>query len=842
MVVAKTLTPMDILVEEAPELEAPDVETVELDEENVTTTPTEDGGVVIEFGLPDDEGEAREVDHGENIAELLDDSDLAGMASELIDDFTNDKNSRREWAMAYVKGLDLLGLKIEERSQPWQGASGVFHPMLTESVVRFQAQAMGELFPASGPAKSKIMGKITTEKFKQAQRVEAELNYLLTEEMPDYRTETEQMLFRLPLAGSAFKKVYFDPIREVPVSMFVPAEDFVVSYGASSLETCPRYTHIMKKTKNEIAELQSIGFYRDIELGTPTFEKSEIQQKYDDIEGSDDNLFDDGRYTILEMHVDMVLPEKFDEADGLARPYIITIDKSSMQILSIRRNWYESDAKRRKRKHFVHYPYLPGLGFYGTGLIHMIGGLAKSATSIMRQLIDAGTLANLPAGLKARGLRIKGDNTPLRPGEFRDVDVPGGAIKDSITFLPYKEPSTVLYQLLNNVVEEGRRIGSVADVQFSDMNAQAPVGTTLALLERSLKVMSGVQARLHAAMKDELRMVARIVHDHMDERYAYDEDGDFNRTEDFDGRVDIIPVSDPNASTMAQRIMQYQAALQLSTQAPQLYDMGKLHRQMLEVLGITDAAEIIKLPEDLKPKDPVSENMAILKQEPVRAFMYQDHDAHIAVHQMAMQDPKIQQIVGQSPFAQAIQSAMLAHINEHVAFQYRKEIEEKLGVPMPDEDDPMPDDVEVELSRLTAMAAGKVLADHQQQAAQQQAAQQAQDPVVQMQMKELEIKEKDVMGRLEIERLKAEASRQIGLENIAVQRERIDSEDKREGARLGVRVASQVEDATRKEKTDGVRLGIEIARELTNADSRNLDQAIRYEQAMGQGQSQDGGE
>ncbi len=833
MAVAKPLTPMDIEIEELPasdELEAPEVE---LDEENVTTTPTEDGGVVIEFGLPEDEDEKVEFAHDDNIAELIEDSDLAAMASELIDDFTNDRNSRREWAMAYTKGLDLLGLKIEERSQPWQGASGVFHPMLTESVVRFQAQAMGELFPASGPAKSKIMGKITTEKFKQAQRVEAELNYLLTEEMPDYRSELEQMLFRLPLAGSAFKKVYFDPIREVPVSMFVPAEDFVVSYGASSLKTCPRYTHVMKKTKNEILELQSIGFYRDIELGLPAVEKSEIQQKYDDIEGSDDTLFDDGRHTILEMHVDMVLPADVHDGTLLARPYIVSIDKSSMQILSIRRNWYEDDKRKRKRLHFIHYPYLPGLGFYGTGLIHMIGGLAKSATSIMRQLIDAGTLANLPAGLKARGLRIKGDNTPLRPGEFRDVDVPGGAIKDSITFLPYKEPSTVLYSLLNNVVEEGRRIGSVADVEFSDMGANAPVGTTLALLERSLKVMSGVQARLHAAMKDELRMIARIVHDNMDEKYAYDPEGDFNRSEDFDGRVDIIPVSDPNASTMAQRIMQYQAALQLSTQAPQLYDMGKLHRQMLEVLGITDAADIIKLPEDLKPKDPVSENMAILKQEPVRAFMYQDHEAHIAVHQMAMQDPKIQQIVGQSPFAQAIQSAMLAHINEHVAFQYRKEIEEKLGVPMPDQDDPMPDDVEAELSRLTAMAAQKVLAQHQQEAAQQQAQQQAQDPVIQIQMKELELKEKEIDGRLEIERIKAESNRDIGLQNIAVQRERIDSEDKREGARLGVRVASQVEDATRKEKTDGVRLGIDIARELTNADSRNLEQAIRYEQALG---------
>lgn len=818
MPITKPLMPFDSpMIDEVDPVDAIEIEI----SDETTTTPTEDGGVIIQFGSEEEDESEVEFAHDDNLAALIEESDLTGMASELVDDFINDRNSRKEWAMAYTKGLDLLGLKIEERSQPWQGASGVFHPMLTESVVRFQAQAMGELFPASGPARSKIVGKETAKKLKQAQRVETELNYLLTEKMPDYRSELEQMLFRLPLAGSAFKKVYYDPIREVPVASFIPAEDLVVSYGASSLETCPRFTHVMKKTKNEILELQSIGFYRDVDLGTPSEEKSDIQEKYDDLEGSDDTSFDDGRYTILEMYVDINMPEGFDDPEGIARPHVITIDKGSMQILSIRRNWREEDTKKRKRMHVIHYPYLPGLGFYGTGLIHLIGGLAKSATSIMRQLIDAGTLANLPAGLKSRGLRIKGDNTPLRPGEFRDVDVPGGAIRDAITFLPYKEPSSVLYQLLGNVVEEGRRIGSVADVQISDMNSQAPVGTTLALLERNMKVMSGVQARLHAAMKDELRLIAEIVHDHMDDEYAYDMGGEFNRTEDFDGRVDIIPVSDPNASTMAQRIMQYQAALQLAQQAPQLYDMGKLHRQMLEVLGIQDAADIIKLPEDIKAKDPISENMAILKQEPVKAFDYQDHEAHIAVHQAAMQDPKIQQILGQSPFAEAIQAAAMSHINDHVALQYRKEIERQLGVPLPAEGEFLPEDVEFELSKLTQLAAQKLLAKNQAEAAQQQAQEKAQDPVMQMQMKELELKEKKIMGDLQLEQQRLQVTAQNNAENIAVQRERIQSEDSREGARIGVRIAQDGQDAAREDKKDGVRLAMEVASKLTDISRIN---------------------
>jgi hypothetical protein len=592
MAVEKQMEPSDLDIEgtDAQEIE------VEIVNPDAVSIGTDDGGMIIDF-----EGSLTEElvgpEHDANLADFIDEAILQSMASELVGDFESDRESRQDWARAYVKGLDLLGMKIEERSQPWQGASGVFHPVLTEAVVRFQAQAMGELFPASGPVKTKIMGKLTPEKTDQADRVQTEMNYLLTEEMTEYRDETEQMLFKLPLAGSAFKKVYYDPLEDRPVAMFVPAEDFVASYGASDLASCPRYTHIMKKTSNEILELQVAGFYRDVDLPDPEPDFSDIQEKYDELDGEHAVIEDDDRHTILEMHVTMNMPEEFDDPDGIARPYVITIDKTSREILAIRRNWYEDDAKKKKRLHFVHYKYLPGLGFYGTGLIHLIGGLAKSATSILRQLIDAGTLSNLPAGLKARGLRIKGDDTPLMPGEFRDVDVPGGAIRDSITFIPYKEPSGVLYSLLGNIVEEGRRIGSVADIQVGDMNSQAPVGTTLALMERSMKVMSGVQARLHAAMKNELRLLARIIRDYMPAEYAYEMDGDFNRQRDFDARVDVIPVSDPNAATMSQRIMQYQAALQLSQQAPQLYDMGKLHRQMLEVLGIQDADDIIKLPE-----------------------------------------------------------------------------------------------------------------------------------------------------------------------------------------------------------------------------------------------------
>ena len=809
MAIEKQMTPFEVeddVQEEAVQVEIVNPEAVSVE--------TEDGGIIIDF-----EGEMTEEllggeGHDQNLAEVIDEDVLQSMASELVSDFKADQESRSDWAKAYVKGLDLLGMKVEDRQQPWAGASGVFHPILTEAVVRFQAQAMGEIFPPAGPVRTKIVGKNDTEKKDQAFRVENEMNYLLTEEMSEYRDEMEQMLFKLPIAGSAFKKVYYDPLMERPCAMFVPSEDFVVSYGASDLKTCPRYTHVMKKTSNEVLQLQVNGFYRDVELPDPQPDYSDIKQKDNELAGEEAVIEDDDRHTILEMHVDMNMPEEFDDPDGIARPYVITIDKTSTEILSIRRNWYEDDEKKKKRMHFVHYRYLPGLGFYGTGLIHLIGGLAKSATSILRQLVDAGTLSNLPAGLKARGLRIKGDDAPLMPGEFRDVDVPGGAIRDSITFIPYKEPSSVLYSLLGNIVEEGRRIGSVADVQVGDTNPQAPVGTTLALMERSMKVMSGVQARLHAALKQELRILAKIIHDYMPEEYSYEMDGDFNRTKDFDGRVDVVPVSDPNAATMSQRVMQYQAALQLAQQAPQLYDMGKLHRQMLEVLGISEAADIIKLPDDIKPKDPVSENMAILKQEPVKAFMYQDHEAHIQVHMSAMQDPKIQQIVGQSPFAGAIQSAMAAHITEHVAFQYRKEIQLQLGVEMPSEDQPLPEDTEEEISRLAADAAQKLLGKNQAEVAQQQAEEAAKDPLTVIQQRELQIKEAELKHKIEMDRasLDLDATTKIG--NLDLQAERIKSENKRAGASIGARIATELDKEQRKDKREGAKLGLEIAKEL----------------------------
>lgn len=812
MAVEKQMSPADFDVEETNEVEIqvvnPEAVSIESDGEEVIIDFT--GEFTEELVGPD---------HDANLAEYIEDDDLGALASELVDDFVADRQSRKDWARSYVKGLDLLGMKIEERTQPWAGAAGVFHPVLTEAVVRFQAQAMSELFPASGPVRTKVMGKKDQEKLDQAQRVETEMNYLLTEEMSEYRDETEQMLFRLPLAGSAFKKVYYDPIMERPCAMFVPAEDFVVSYGAADLATAPRYTHVMKKTPNEIAELQFNNFYLNVELPAPEPDYSDIQEKYDEIDGETAVLEDDDRHTILEVHADLLMPEPFDDPDGLARPYVVTIDKSSLTVLSIRRNWYEEDIKKRKRAHFVHYRYLPGLGFYGTGLIHLIGGLAKSATSILRQLIDAGTLSNLPAGLKARGLRIKGDDSPLMPGEFRDVDVPGGAIRDSIAFLPYKEPSSVLYQLLGNIVEEGRRIGSVADVQVGNLNPQAPVGTTLALMERSMKVMSGVQARLHAALKNELRILAKIVKDYMPAEYIYDMEGDFSRQSDFDGRVDVIPVSDPNASTMAQRVVQYQAAMQLAQQAPNLYNMGMLHRQMLEVLGIKDADEIIKLPDDIKAADPVTENMAILKQEPVKAFKYQDHEAHIQVHMAAMQDPKLQEIVGQSPFAAAIQAAMAAHITEHVAFQYRKEIEKNLGVAMPDEEKPLPEDVELEISRLASEAAQKLLRKDQAEVAQKQAMQQQQDPLTQIQQRELALKEAEFEHKKQLDVAKLQADVQAKEANMDLQEDRLKSEERREGARLGVKVATEADQARRADIRDGIDLGREMAREMSDDGS-----------------------
>ena len=817
MAIDKQMDPMDIaktMEVEAPEEEQDSEVSIEIINPDAVTIEEDDGSLSIILD-PEMQEDILGPDHESNLADFMDEQELDVLGDELIDQFMGDRDSRKEWAQAYVKGLDLLGMKIEERDQPWPGASGVFHPVLTEAIVRFQAQAIMEIFPASGPVRTQVVGTDTSQVAQQAERIENEMNYQLTENMTEYREETEQLLFQLPLAGSAFRKVYYDPMLERPAAVFVPAEHLVVSYGASDLSTCERYTHVMKKTENEVLKLQVNGFYRDVELPAPEPEFSDIQEKYDELDGeSDYSMEDDDRRTLLEFHVDVDLPEPFNDPDGIARPHVITVDKTSRTILSIRRNWYETDPKKRKRDHFVHYKYLPGLGFYGFGLIHLIGGLAKSATSILRQLVDAGTLANLPAGLKTRGLRIKGDDSPLSPGEFRDVDVPGGAIRDNIYPLPYKEPSSVLYQLLGNIVEEGRRIGSVADINIGEMSANAPVGTTLALLERSMKVMSAVQARLHASLRRELRLIASVIHDYMPAQYDYVLEGEYSRIDDFDGRVDVIPVSDPNAATMSQRVVQYQAALQLAQQAPQFYDMAKLHRQMLEVLDIKDADEIVKLPEEVPNRDPVSENMAMMNQEAVKAFDYQDHEAHIAVHMAALEDPKLRQIVGQSPFAAQIQAAMVAHVTEHVAFQYRKEIEQQLGVPLP-RDESLPEDVERNLSPVIAKAAGKLLRADQAEMAQEEARKQEADPLTQIQKRELALKEAEFEHKRNLDLAKLQVDAESKERTREVEEDRIASQEKIEGARLGVKIATEQDKTSRADQLEGLKLGVDIAKQFS---------------------------
>lgn len=790
---------------------------------DVVVVELDDGGVQVEFG-PED-APLVEMEFDSNLAEFMDEGELEEIASNLIGSFESDRESRSEWAEAYVKGIDLLGMKVEDRTVPWEGATGVFHPLLTEAVLRFQAQAMAEVFPATGPARTRVMGKQTPELLEQAQRVEGELNYQLTENMPEYRDETEQLLFRLPLAGSAFRKVYYDPICKRPTAIFVPAEDMVVAYGASDLRTCERYTHVMKRTENEVRALQVAGLYRDIELDTPVGELSDIEEKYNELNGETTALNNDDRHTLLEMHVMLELELDEDESERKF-PYVVTIDKASGVILSIYRNWEEDDERYKKVEHFVHYKYVPGLGFYGLGLVHLLGGLAKSATSLLRQLVDAGTLANLPGGLKAKGMRIHDNDTPIGPGEWRDIDIPSSSIRDAIMPLPYKEPSGVLYNLLSSVVEEGRRIGSVADLQVGNMNPEAPVGTTLALLERSMKVMSGIQARVYAAIAQELKIIGKIIHQHMPPEYSYNLGGNFDRAADFDGRVDVLPVADPNAATMAQRVVQYQSALQLAQQAPHLYDLGKLHQQMLGVLGIPDARDIIKLPGDVKPMDPVTENMALLKQEPVKVFAYQDHEAHIRTHMAAMQDPKIMELVGQSPFAQAIQSSAMAHITEHIAEQYRMEIQKTLGAELPSSEEPLPEDVELEVSRLAAQAADKLLQRNQQEAAQQQAQEQAQDPMVQMQQQELQIKQMEAetkrqqaMAQAQIDQARLRLAELKQQQDYEIQKTRIDSEDRRAGVQAGVRLATQLDNDERADAREGARIALDEAKILGERDA-----------------------
>jgi hypothetical protein len=748
----------------------------------------------------------------------MDEEDLLILAGDLLGDVDEDLSSRKDWIQTYVDGLELLGMKVEDRTEPWPGACGVYHPLLSEALVKFQAETIMETFPAQGPVKTQIIGKETPEKVDAAQRVRDDMNYQLTEKMVEYRPEHERMLWGLGLAGNAFKKVYFDPSLNRQASIYVPAEDVIVPYGASSLETAPRVTHVMRKTPNELRKLQVAGFYRDVELPEPQDTFDEVEKKIAEKMGF--RASSDDRYKILEIHVDLDLQNYEDKDDkgeptGVALPYVVTIEKSSQTVLAVRRNWNPDDDNKLKRQHFVHYPYIPGFGFYAFGLIHLIGAFAKSGTSIIRQLVDAGTLSNLPGGFKTKGLRVKGDDTPIAPAEFRDVDVASGTIKDNIMTLPYKEPSQVLYSLLGTIVEEGRRFASAADLKISDMSAQSPVGTTLAILERTLKVMSAVQARVHYAMRQEFRLLKNIIRDYTPDDYSYEPvDGPPSvKKSDYD-QVDVIPVSDPNAATMSQKVVQYQAILQLAQGAPQLYDLPVLHRQMLEVLGIKNAEKLVPMPEDQKPRDPISENMSLINSKPVKAFIYQDHQAHIAVHMAAMQDPKIMALVSRSPMAKMIQAAAMAHISEHLAFEYRRQIEEMAGVPYPEPDAEMSEETELHISRLAAAAAQKLLQKDQAEAQAQQAQQMAQDPLIQMQQAELQIKAKET--ELKEKKFAVDAAAQA--DKLEIERERIAAQKEIAGMQTGAKVATDRSNLSAKQQEAGMRMGIDIAREMSQTN------------------------
>jgi hypothetical protein len=768
----------------------------------------EDGEIEIEIKEPTFE---------ENLADELSSKELLSIADEVLENIRIDMDSRKDWERTYADGIRLLGLKMEERTEPWDGACGVYHPILSEAVVKFQSETSLSTFPPSGPVKTQIVGKMTREKQDAAARVQEDMNYQLTEEMPEYRSEHERLLWSLPITGSAFKKVYFDPSLNRQVAMFVPAEDIIVPYGASDLHSSPRITHRLRKTENEIRKLMAQGFYKDVDLPDPQEVRTEIERRQNEETGI--SAIKDDRYTIYECHCEYDLPGYEDKKDGhttqIALPYVITM-LSTGEILAVRRNYLEDDTFKRRRMHFVHYIYIPGYGFYGFGLIHLVGGFAESATSILRQLVDAGTLSNLPGGFKSKDLRVKGDDTPIAPGEWRDVDVTGLSLKDSIIPLPYKEPSGTLYQLLNTIVEEGRRFASIADLKIADMSGQTPVGTTLAILERTLKVQSAVHARVHVAMRHEFKLLAKIIRDYTPPVYKYTVEGTrFAKMDDYD-LVDVIPVSDPNATTMAQRVIQYQAALQLAQGAPDIYNIPLLHRQMLEVLGIKDVDKIVPLEDDFKPEDPVSENMAILKSKPVKAFLYQDHKAHIQVHMNLAQDPLIQKMVGQSPNAAALQAAMQAHIAEHMAFQYRVEIEKMLGVSLPPEDDQLPEDVEVELSRLVAQASDKLLQKDQAMAQQEQAQQQAQDPIIQMQQAEFQLKQAEFEHKKVIDEAELALKTQIELAKNERENKRIDSQAEIAGANLALKAADKEKDIDFKRQefegkqlTEGVRLGIQ---------------------------------
>ena len=763
-----------------------------------------------------------------NLAEQLDDETLSELAAELVGEYEEDISSRKDWMQTYVDGLELLGMKLEERAEPWEGACGVYHPLLSEALVKFQSETIMETFPAAGPVKTQIIGKETPVKKASAERVQEDMNYQLTDVMVEYRGEHERMLWGLGLSGNAFKKVYFDPSLDRQAAIFVPAEDVVVPYGASNLETAERVTHVMRKTENEIKRLQNAGFYRDIDLPEPTNVLDEVEKKIAEKMGF--RASSDDRYKLLEMQVWLDLKgfeDKDEDGDetGIALPYIVTIDKASQEVLSIRRNWEPDDKLKQKRNHFVHYGYIPGFGFYCFGLIHLIGAYAKSGTSLLRQLVDAGTLSNLPGGLKTKGMRTKGDDTPIAPGEWRDVDVASGTIRDNILPLPYKEPSQVLMALMDKIVEEGRRFASAADMQISDMSGNSPVGTTLALLERQLKVMSAVQARIHYAMKQEFRLLKTIIANYTPEEYDYEPTEGSRRAKksDYDN-VNVIPVSDPNAATMAQKVVQYQAVMQMAQANPQIYDMVELNRQMLEVLGIKNIGKLVPSAEDHKPKDPVQENMAILNMKPVKAFIYQDHQAHIQVHMSMIQDPKVLQAVGQNPQAPVMQAALMAHINEHIAFEYRKQIEEQMGIPLPKMDEELPPEIEVQISQMMAMAAQKLLQKDQAEAAQQQAQQAAQDPIVQMQQKELGLKEREVA--LKEKKLSVDAVTKV--KQLKIEESRIAAQKEIAGAQLGAKTAKDKAELDAKTRLEGTRLGAQIAKDRDQSQQQKSQAQLSY--------------
>lgn len=791
-----------------------------MDQEPVLEIEIEDPESVT-LGMGDteitiDPDEEEDDEFSENLAEDMDEGALAELAGDLLGEFDEDISSRKDWMQTYVDGLDLLGMKIDERTEPWPGACGVYHPMLSEALVKFQAETMMETFPARGPVRTEIIGKETPEKKEAAQRVEADMNYQLTDVMIEYRPEHERMLWGLGLSGNGFKKVYFDPSLGRQTSMYVPAEDVVVPYGSSNLETSPRVTHVMRKTPNEVKKLQAAGFYRDIDLEDPVDSLDEVETAIAERMGF--RASTDDRYKLLEMQVELDLEDdKFrdDEDEGIALPYIVTIEKGTQTILSIRRNWDPDDKLKAKRQHFVHYSYVPGFGFYAFGLIHLIGAFAKSGTSLIRQLVDAGTLSNLPGGFKTKGLRVKGDDTPIAPAEWRDVDVASGTMRDNIMPLPYKEPSQVLYSLLGTIVEEGRRFAGAADMKISDMSGQAPVGTTLAILERTLKSMSAIQARVHYSQKQEFRLLKGIIRDYTPDTYSYEpvEGSRKAKQADYD-MVAVIPVSDPNAATMAQKIVQYQAVIQLAQGAPEIYDMPYLHRQMLGVLGITNAEKLVPLKDgdDMKPRDPVSENMDVINGKPVKAFIYQDHDAHIAVHSGMMQDPQVSAMIGQNPQGQTIMAAMQAHMQEHLAFSYRKQVEEQAGVPLPPPNADMSEDIELQVSRLAAAAAQQLSQKKQAEAQQQQNQQAAQDPIVQMQMKELEIKQ----GELDLKKQKLQVDAAEKNDRLELEQARIEAQKEIAGLQVGAKLATSKGDLDAKQEAEGLRIGMEIVRDQMN--------------------------